>query len=382
MRDDSRSSERGAEQVSPAMLDQFLAVELALDDERRVLAWAGSRHAVSLAAEVRAAIQAPAHKGDRAYTEPAIMLDLLSRRLGISATPEVRERSRGPRMLHVAAPLGWSRMATAGAVALGIMMVAVIGIQRSAQSTLRAQPHTYRTASAQKAVVTLPDGSRVTLAPYTTLTVGAGFGATQRTVRVGGEAFFEVRSGSKTPFVVHAGHVRAQVLGTAFDVRHYPEQRDVRIAVVRGRVAVSTANDSAMRRSNAVVLTANMVGVTLDSTTVVTSTPDALLSGDWTRGKLVFRAAAVPDVLRELGRWYGYEFRIADSSLAQQQLTVTIQGQSADGVMAMLRTMLNASMTVGGKDHRVVTLHAKRADVPSGMPGRESLRIHPREVGR
>ena len=97
----------------------------------------------------------------------------------------------------------------------------------------------YQTGVMQRAIVRLADGSRVTLAPQTTLTVASGFGADTRTVSLRGEAYFDVASGSRAPFIVNAGHVRARVLGTAFDVRSYTDEHDVRLAVVSGRISVS-----------------------------------------------------------------------------------------------------------------------------------------------
>jgi len=59
-------------------------------------------------------------------------------------------------------------------------------------------------------------------------------------------------------------------------------------------------------------------------------------------------------MLAEVGRWYGYEFRLADSSIAQQPVTTVLtMGQSAK-TLKLLRDLLDVSMTFDGD---VITLH-------------------------
>jgi len=285
-------------------------------------------------------------------------------------------------------PLPWLGRSHRWMAALGAAAAAVVlfaSVKRSDTSIVHQHLRTYRTTVAQQATVVLDDGSRITLAPQTTLTIAADFDKTTRSVTLDGEAYFDVSSTHHNPFIVRAGAVRTQVLGTAFDVRHYASERDVRVTVVSGRVSVSRAQMTrGARPGSSFVLAAGMMGRVMDSTVLVTEGVDASMYSAWKTGKLVFRDTPLPDVLAAVGRWYGYEFHLADSTLARQQITVTFGRQSPASVLAVLKTMLDASMTFSGNG-RVVTLHTKQSNTPDTLRhrgDRNTLWSQPKEVGR
>jgi hypothetical protein len=73
-----------------------------------------------------------------------------------------------------------------------------------------------------------------------------------------------------------------------------------------------------------------------------------------------------------VGRWYDYEFRLVDSSLAAQHVTTTIAvGKSPDAVMTMLKALLQVDMTIDGK---IVTLYPGRGSRSSSSPRRPRVR--------
>jgi len=223
-------------------------------------------------------------------------------------------------------------------------------------STLDA-PHVYTTTTGQRATLTLADGSRVTLAPQSVLRVGAGFGIEHRTVSLTGEAWFDVPQVQRIPLIVQTNLVRTRVLGTTFDVRWYASDMSTRVAVMSGRVSSGTTRAS-------VTLAAGMVAVIDDSIAHVVH-DDAQAATTWTKGRLVFNNTPASEVLREVGRWCGYEFRIADSTIADERVTTALVVTEPAETMAVLEDLLDVSMTFDGK---VVTLrHRKRAaSAPSG----------------
>lgn len=86
---------------------------------------------------------------------------------------------------------------------------------------------------------TLADGSAVWLSPGTELRYAPTFGQARREVTLTGEAFFEVTRDTLRPFVIYAGAMKTEVLGTSFNVRAYPRSPRFEVSVVSGRVAVS-----------------------------------------------------------------------------------------------------------------------------------------------
>lgn len=86
----------------------------------------------------------------------------------------------------------------------------------------------------------LPDGSRVILNYGSKLSYASSFnGLSKREVYLIGEAFFDIKHNNLKPFIVHTGKVKTTVLGTAFDVKAVPGEKNITVTVTRGRVKVS-----------------------------------------------------------------------------------------------------------------------------------------------
>jgi transmembrane sensor len=210
------------------------------------------------------------------------------------------------------------------------------------------------------------------LAPHSTM-VTTDF-AKNRTVALTGEAYFDVTHASGVPFLVTTGHVTTRVLGTAFDVRHYASDRTTQVAVLSGKVTVAG-------QYAPVTISAGAIIRATDSTVIRVADANLADATAWVRGQLVFTETRVSDMLTVVGQWYGYEFRLRDSSLARQHVTVTFETNAAAMTLLMLRQLLGVSMDVR---ERIVTL------TPSPKPAmrspvrqlrRDSLSL-PSEVGR
>jgi len=196
---------------------------------------------------------------------------------------------------------------------------------------------------------------------------------------VSGEAYFDVAHATGTRFSVHAGSVRTNVLGTAFDVAHYPGDPDVRVAVASGKVSVGTE----LSRRPSITLTAGAMGRVTDSTATVTLLENPAEVGSWTRGHIVFRRASIADVLATVERWYGYQFRLTDTTLANQHITTSLDYDARADVLTSLKALLDVSMTFDGN---VITLHPHRpgdsTSTPSRAPASRNIKFLSKEVGR
>lgn len=92
-------------------------------------------------------------------------------------------------------------------------------------------------------VIFLPDGSKVILSAGSKLNYPSSFdGMDKREVFLDGEAFFDIRHNSSRTFVVHTGSLTTVVLGTAFNIKAIPGEKDIIVTVKRGKVRVSDNN--------------------------------------------------------------------------------------------------------------------------------------------
>jgi ferric-dicitrate binding protein FerR (iron transport regulator) len=88
--------------------------------------------------------------------------------------------------------------------------------------------------------IKLPDGSTVILNTGSKISYPNSFeNKNTREVHLSGEGFFDIKHDASKPFVVHTGKLSTTVLGTAFNIRAYPEQNDITVTVARGKVKVS-----------------------------------------------------------------------------------------------------------------------------------------------
>lgn len=97
------------------------------------------------------------------------------------------------------------------------------------------------TGSTERKHITLPDGSVVLLGPSAKLCYPKAFASNNRQISLKeGEAFFDIAHQEKRPFTVHTNSgIDIKVLGTSFKVKSYKASKQLEVAVVTGKVAVS-----------------------------------------------------------------------------------------------------------------------------------------------
>lgn len=92
----------------------------------------------------------------------------------------------------------------------------------------------------QKSRIILPDNSVVWLNSDSKLTYQKGFTDSLRYLELEGEAYFDVERDVNRPFVVQSGPVRTIAVGTSFNIRDYPEEPSINVALLSGKVRIVT----------------------------------------------------------------------------------------------------------------------------------------------
>jgi ferric-dicitrate binding protein FerR (iron transport regulator) len=168
----------------------------------------------------------------------------------------------------------------------------------------------------------LPDGTRLTLAPGSTVRAARGFGPAHRTLELDGEALVTVAPGAH-PLRVRVRGVTVEDVSTAFVVR--PDAR-------RDTVREGTG------------------GIATDAGLVAPLPPGAFRSAvGWTRGALSFEDEPLADVVRRVSRWTGIALAV-DAAIARQRVTVTFAGEAPRAMVEILATTTGARLdsTAGG----------------------------------
>ena len=151
------------------------------------------------------------------------------------------------------------------------------------------------TPAATTTLVTLSDGTRVMLNANSTLEYPASFDdAEVREVRLKGEAHFEVTKNPHRPFVVKAGEMQTQVLGTIFDVKAYRKDAP-KVTLMQGKVKVSNADTEVEMRPG------QTATLQVDKIVVSKASPSA---SDWLEGDFDMDQVTLAEAMSDIGAWY------------------------------------------------------------------------------
>lgn len=315
--------------ISSDLLARYLGGEATPAEREAVERWAGLDP--QNAAELRrlAAVWSPKPDGnwdvDRAWNR-------VSARLDESDVVPLHSRRRV--------------LALAAAV---ILTLGATFVWRAQNRDVEFAQQVYVTNPGERREVNLPDSTRIIIAPGSSLTVAEGYGTSDRTVTLEGEAWFDVRHDASRPFRVHAAGTVTEDLGTEFSVRARAGEA-VRVVLVTGRA--SFARESAARAVELAPGEVAQLGAA-DASPVITRGEDVAGLVSWREGRLEFVDARLSEVLAELGRWYALEFRVEDSTLASRRLTHTFATGDLTDALEVLSLSLGARAERAGS---VVTL--------------------------
>lgn len=159
--------------------------------------------------------------------------------------------------------------------------------------------------------VELSDGTRIWVNSASEISFPSYFAGNVREVTLAGEAYFEVARDSHRPFYVNIGNARVQVLGTAFNVSAYRDERTTEVALLNGKVSFDATDGKHVLSPGEIAALDKAQGVT------------EVREGDvasiiaWKEGRFYFEDMRMEDLALKLSRWYGVDFAF-DSEAARE----------------------------------------------------------------
>lgn len=203
-------------------------------------------------------------------------------------------------------------------------------------------------AEVQIQEVELSEGSKITVNSNSKVSYPRTFENDKREVELSGEAYFEVAEDPQRPFIIHAGEVRIEVLGTSFNVKAYEHQQQIEVTVSTGKVAVYSLQHPDER----VVLVKGQKAVFYRSSEKI----EARLNEDinfasWKTKEIIFEDTPMPEVLRIINEIYKSDLRIVGDQLDDCPVTTTFNNQSLESVLNVLESTLD--LTIEKKGDRI-----------------------------
>lgn len=249
---------------------------------------------------------------------------------------------------------------TAAVLALALTGYLLLGTDLFRSSSEEPAVRTYTTKQAQLLTIRLADGSTAQIGPETELRVPKTYPDEGRKVELRGLGYFEVESSPANPFLVQTAEGTVGAIGTQFSVRAYPEDGSERLLVKEGVVRLQVheaagATPTLIQAGHAAEFSADRV--------LAVAPADISLGLAWRYGRLGFTDAPLKQVLRDLERWYGLEFRLGVASLGQLRFTGDFSRESVKQIADILSATLGITYEVRGGT--VVFVPSTQENLPS-----------------
>jgi len=227
-------------------------------------------------------------------------------------------------------------------------------------STEQPKQDVIATPKGSRSRTLLADGTTVWLNGESKLHYENDFTGTTREVTLEGEAFFDVVKQTNRPFIVHTSGIDIKVLGTAFNVKSYPEDQNVETTLYRGAIEVFRQKDSS---KNAIKLIPNHTLVlpkqaanepaklSEDKRPLVKEIPVRLIiipidstkkeseriKTAWVYSRLEFRVVRFEEVAKKLERWFNISIIFTDEKAKNLNVYGSFEKETVEEVFAALK---------------------------------------------
>lgn len=172
----------------------------------------------------------------------------------------------------------------------------------------------------------------------------------QRRVKLSGQGYFKVAHDEKHPFFVETNSFTVKVLGTSFDVSCYDNDNSFSSTLEKGSISILNKNNKEIGRlvpgEKAVIEKANeLMSINKVETELVTS---------WKDGKLIFRNTPLPEVTKQMERWFNCKIEV-DSKLADSGIsyTATIQQETIEEVLKMIEISTHVKTKIENRNVKI-----------------------------
>lgn len=205
---------------------------------------------------------------------------------------------------------------------------------RLAVATGRAQEHTVVVPEGKDVKVTLADGTVVWLNANSRLTYPTVFTGKERKVTLQGEAYFKVAHDAHHPFIVKAGDMQTQVLGTEFNINAMDAEHP-HVTLVQGSVRVSASQ-------NGLVIVPGEDAAVDAQGEIKVSHVDVNDVTCWKDGIQFFDNVSLRDILVQMGSWYNMNVVCHDEALLNTHLRYMYdRRQGIEEAVKMLNNISN-----------------------------------------
>lgn len=182
-------------------------------------------------------------------------------------------------------------------------------------------------------LVKLPDGSSVILNAGSTLDFPDSFqDQNNREVFLSGEGYFDIQHDAERPFLVHTEGLTTTVLGTAFNIKAYPEDRNITVTVTRGKVKVSD-----QKKVIGIITPNQQITFDKEQNAAKQAEVDSRNSIAWADKDIFFDDITLQEAVRQLSERFNTPIRLGNEALKSCRFTATfVRGENLDQILNVI----------------------------------------------
>lgn len=204
----------------------------------------------------------------------------------------------------------------------------------------RQAPETTIAAGQQNRVVTLADGTRVTLAPHSSIM----YADDCRDIEMTGRAYFDIRHDASRPFVIHDTDYVIRDIGTKLVVEERMlggGQKTTSVYVAQGSVSLMANADA----EGVIVSAGDMYQISSSATKPVKvgRLPSENSLTAWATHEFHFDGTPLPQVLDDLSAYYHVDLSCPNGQ--QKRLTADFRADSLDSIINMIEETLDVDIS-------------------------------------
>lgn len=192
---------------------------------------------------------------------------------------------------------------------------------------------TYAALDTQKKVV-LEESTVAVIEPNSSLTVDAGYGKTNRLVRLKGSAYFEVTHSEQLPMLIDVGNVYVKDIGTKFKITTSPNQDTISVLVDEGIVLLydSISAEVTLNKGESALYIKSQKKIVIAPETAFTQT-------------FAFTHHSLKEVVQKLSAAFNTNIRIESKNIEDCRLTARFTGEKLETMLDVITETLELTFT-------------------------------------
>ena len=182
--------------------------------------------------------------------------------------------------------------------------------------------------------VELDDYTNVWLNAESKIYVPENFNVRERSLKLEGEAYFEVAKNPDKPFHVYVEGLDIEVVGTSFNVKAYPENEKIETTLDEGRINVNIA---VFPTPVQIYPGEKILFETSTQLYQIEKMGDSKKIGLWRDNQLYFDDTPLQEIVQVLTRKYNVRFDIEDKDLGTLKYTICFKNETIHEIIQSLK---------------------------------------------